>query len=459
MSDPGYNGSWFDRLPFEINRSHAFRFLLALALATFLWGWVTQMTDPIVTRRFQEMTIAPANLDDSMKLITTLPTATVTVQGPESEFDDLNRAEFSVSVDTSSVNGPGDYRLPVIVTGPNTSAQISVEPDQVQVQIDELVTEVMPLEVQSTLPQEDPRTISEIVPEVSQVTVSGPSSAVSRVERVTMPVSLDNQNESFTDIFIPYAVDVNGQRVSEVEVLPAQISTLVELESRGKIVSVIPVISGVPAEGFSVQQRAAIPETVVVDGPAETLDALLFVNTQPVDISGATSNVSESVGLAELPPGVSIVEPSDGQVEVRVALEDISSTAQTLSTIPVLPVNVPTGFSVTVDPRSITIMVDGPDAVLSNMGSGDVRVVVDVGGLPEGTHEVTPQIFLPQGVTWTSTSPETVEVIVSATGVPASTPMASSDDALGSSLTFPVVLPDHRHGSSQSPGRSSMRLS
>jgi YbbR domain-containing protein len=417
---------------------------LSLALATFLWGWVTQTTDPIVTRRYQEMPIAVANLDDSMMIVTTLPTASVIVQGPESEFDQLSRAELSVSVDTSSVDGPGEYRLPVIVTGPDTSAQISVVPDRVQVQIDELVTEVMPLEVQSTLPDDDTRTISEIVPEVSQVTVAGPSSAVNRVDRVTMPVSLDNHNESFTDIFTPYAVDVNGQRVSEVQVLPAQVSTLVELQSRGKVVSVIPVISGVPAEGFAVQQRAAIPETVVVDGPPDLLDALLFVNTEPVDITGATSNIAKTVGLADLPPGVSIVEPADGRVEVRVALDDISSTAQTLSSIPVLPVNVPSGFSVTVEPRSITITVDGPDAVLSNMASGDVRVVVDVGGLAEGTHEVTPQIFLPQGVTWTSTSPELVEVSITESGAPSSTPVARDTLSPRNAIDISAMLPDRR---------------
>jgi YbbR domain-containing protein len=444
MSDSRSDSTTTRRLPFEIDRTHLLRFLLSLALATFLWGWVTQLTDPIITRRYQEMAISADGLDDTMIMVTTLPNATVVVRGPESEFDTLNRVDFRVSVDTSAVNGPGDYRLPVIVHGPDTSAEIRVEPELVPARIDELITQVLPLEVQNTLPEDDPRTVSEIVPDVSQVTVSGPSSAVDRVARVTLPVTLDQRNESFTDIFTPYAIDANDQRVSEVQILPGQVSTRVELESRGKVVSVIPVISGVPAEGFSVQQRAAFPETIVVDGPAEALDALLFVNTQPVDITGATANVSDFVGIADLPAGVTVVEPRSGEVEVRVALEDISSTSQTLSSVPVELANVPSGLSASFEPRSITISLDGPDAVLAQMGSSDVRVVVDLGGMDVGDYELRPQIVLPQGVTWTATDPEVIQVTLSASATPESSPVSPPTTPENDQLWQPVILPERR---------------
>jgi YbbR domain-containing protein len=416
-------GRWYERLPAALNASTVFRFLLSLAIATFLWGWVTQLTDPVITRVYREMDIAVVSLGDSMMMVTTLPTSQIRVQGPESEFSQLNRADLSVYLDTSTVDGPGEYRLPVLVRSPDTSAVITVEPSHVNVQIDELVAEVMPVEVQNATPAEDPRTVRQIVPEVTQVTVSGPSSAVSRVDRVTLPVTLDNRSSSFTEIFTPYAVDRNGQRVSEVEVLPAQISTMIEIESRGKQVSVIPVVTGVPAEGHSMQQRAVFPDTVVVDGPPEALDSLLFVNTEPVDVTGATSSISEVVGLADLPPGVTVLEPSDGQVEVRVAMDDVSISEQTLTGLPVLAVNVPSGYSATVEPRTISISVDGSSATLAEMESSDIRVVVDVSGLEPGTHEIEPQITLPRGVTWTSSTPEAIEVEITRTSGE-STPVA-----------------------------------
>lgn len=105
-------GRWYERLPAALNASIVFRFLLSLAIATFLWGWVTQLTDPIITRVYREMDIAVESLEDSMIMVTTLPTTQVRVQGPESEFSHLNRADISVYLDTSTVNGPGntDFR-------------------------------------------------------------------------------------------------------------------------------------------------------------------------------------------------------------------------------------------------------------------------------------------------------------------------------------------------------------
>jgi YbbR domain-containing protein len=431
MTEQRYEGTWIERLPFDVTRTHVLRFVLSLALAVFLWGWIAQMTDPIQTRNYREMDIAVPELADPMIIVTTLPSVVVRVEGPESEFDDLNRTDLRVFLDTESVNGPGEYRLPLYVEAPDTSARISVDPGQIQVQIDELVSEVMPIEARSTLPEDDPRTVSDIIPEISQVTVAGPSSAVERVDRVVLPVSLDNRNETFTDSFTPYAIDENEQRVSEVEVLPSQIPTLVEIESRGKVISVIPVVNGVPAEGFSVQQRAVFPDTVVVDGPTDALDSLLFINTLPVDITGATENVSEMVGLADLPSGVTVVDPAEGLVEVRVALDDISSSAQSLSSLPVTTVNVREGFTASVEPRTITIMVDGPGSVLAEMESRDVRVVVDVSGLEVGTHEIRPQVYLPQGVTWTSTTPETVEVTIEPEEDPGSTPSSFTSQRPG----------------------------
>lgn len=135
---------------------------------------------------------------------------------------------------------------------------------------------------------------------------------------------------------------------------------------------------------------------------------------------------------------------------MRVALEDISSSVQSLSSLPVTAVNVPEGFTATIEPRTISITVDGPGAALSGMESSDVRVVVDVGGLEAGTHELTPQVFLPQGVTWTSTTPETIEVTIERSddgtnpGNPLSTPEGTAVESSTGSLDEPMALVGRR---------------
>lgn len=414
MKDETSRVSMLQRLPFRPNRSQVMRFLLSLLIATLLWGWVTQRNDPYATDRYREMEIGVGQLPDSLQIVTTLPRAAVTLQGPRSELDQIERGDISVTLDTSSVTEPGQYRLRLRVSTPDGPNQRQVEPSELPVTVEELVSMEMPLEMSPSLPENDPRQLGRISPEVSQVTISGPASAVARVDRVLLPITIDNQNTDFQGTFMPYAVDVDGQRVSEVEVLPAQIRAAVELQSRGKTVSVIPQVSGTPAEGFSVQQRAALPESVIVDGPEEALASLLFVNTEPVDISGATASISRRVGLESLPAGVNVIEPASGMVEVRVAIEDISTTAQTLGGLPVQPVNMGQGLSAEIVPSSVDVTVDGPANALTRMSATDVKIRVDLTGLGPGEYDIAPDITVPQGVTWIGNDPETIRVIITA---------------------------------------------
>lgn len=402
-----------DNLQSRLGRSHLLRLLTALVLALLTWGWVMQATDPINTTRYTEMEIQAPELGDDMIMVTNLPRGSVTVEGPQSEVAKIDRSLLSLRLDTSQVTEPGEYRLPLVVGSPDTSARITAEPKTIRVQIDEITSEVIPIRIEENTTENGTRVVNNISTDVSQVTVSGPSSAVNRVESVVLPVTIDTQITSFNDYFIPYAVDANGQRVAEVTVLPGQILTRVELQSRGRLVTVIADVEGQPADGYSIQQRTVIPNSITVEGPEEALDDLLFVNTEPVDISGASQSVSSRVGLADLPEGVTVVEPSSGQIEVRVAIQDSSSSTQTLQNLPVNVLNVPEGYTARVEPETIDISVQGSTTNLANMTTDDITIVADVRGLESGEHTITPVVALPNnGVLSTGTNPETVTVVI-----------------------------------------------
>ena len=402
-----------DTLQSKIGRSHVLRFITALLLAIVTWGWVIQATDPIQTTTYSEVEIISPELGNGMVMVTNLPRGAIRVSGPQSEVAKINRSLVSLKLDTSTVTAPGHYRLPVVVEAPDTSNRITVDPAFLQVQVDEVDTRVVPIEIEESSTQNATRVVNNIATEVSQVTVSGPASAVDRVAKVVLPVTIDTQMSSFSALFEPYAVDANGQRVSEVTVLPSQIATRVELQSRGKVVSVIPEITGQPAEGYTSQQRNVLPNSITVEGPEDVLDDLLFVHTEPVDISGASQSVSQRVGMADLPAGVSVIEPVSGQVEVRVAIQDSSSTLQTLPNLPVSALNAPAGFEVVIAPETVDATVEGPITTLSEMTPEDITVVVDVRGLNAGTYTLRPAVALPNnGVRSNGTNPETVEVTI-----------------------------------------------
>ncbi|MCA9833738.1 MAG: hypothetical protein KC435_07335 [Thermomicrobiales bacterium] len=436
-----------DNLQSRIGRSHFIRLLTAFLLAIVTWGWVTQATDPIKTVTYAEMDISTPSLSSDLVIVTSLPRAKVIVEGPTSELADINRSVLSVGVDVSRITEPGEYSLPLVVDAPESDARITTDPETVLVQVDAVASKVIPLQVELSGEESTTSEVTTITPSFSQVTVTGPSSAVDRVASVILPVTISNPTGSFSAVLTPYAIDAQDQVVSEVTILPNQIVTQVEIQSRGKVINVIADVQGQPADGYVIQGRAVLPNSITVEGSEEALAGLLFVNTEPVDVTGASQSVSQKVSLVGLPEGVTVIDPIDGQVEVRVAIQDSSATEQTLSGLPVTAINVPDGYLVTIVPESVDVTLQGSTTVLSQMTEEDISVIVDVGSLETGTYELTPVVALPDnGVTNRGVTPGTIEVTLSL--LPGGTPEEQNTPAAGGSqYQEPMALsPDSATG-------------
>lgn len=401
----------FRSLRFRPSQVQVIRFVLSFLLATLLWGWVTQLQDPLTTKRLSGIPVETADLPATWQIVSPLPETTVTLSDARSRINPITKADVTVRIDTSGIQGPGRYQAPLTVDSPSVNTR-SVEPSEVTIQVDDRVTAVFPLTSQNTNDGDQSRSIGGVTPDVSEVTVTGPSSVVDRIESVVLPVSLGQQVDDYTDNLSPYAADEQGQRIDDVDIDPAEVPTRIEVRTRGKSVSVIANTVGTPADGFSVEQRSAVPDVVVVDGLPEVLDGLLFVNTEPVDVTNASESFSARVGLADIPEGVTVIDPTGGTIEVRIAVSDTTQTAQSLSALTVGEMGLERGLAAELDPPQVSLQVSAPVEILQTMQAEDVHVFVNLAGLGPGMYILEPQVTMPQGATWLGNDPQSVTVTI-----------------------------------------------
>lgn len=270
----------FRSLRFRPSQVQVIRFVVSFLLATLLWGWVTQLQDPLDTKILYGVPVDTSDLPATWQIVSPLPETTVTLRDARSRVTPIMGQQVSVRVDTSGIQGPGRYQAPLIVESPPVHTR-SVEPSEVTIQVDDRVSAVFPLTSQNSNDGDQSRSIAAVTPDVTEVMVTGPTSAMERIESVVLPVSLGQHVDDFDESYVPFAEDENGQQVTEVDIQPAEVSTRVEVRNRGKSVSVIPNTAGTPGDGFSIEQRSAVPDVIVVDGPPDVLNGLLFVNTEP----------------------------------------------------------------------------------------------------------------------------------------------------------------------------------
>lgn len=386
-----------------------FRAVASLALAFLLWAWVTTQRDPPETRVYADLTLQAPVLPEPLQIAGELPPVTLEVIGPRSVVDQVSRAGLRPSLDLSEVTGPGNYQAAVEVELPAAARVASVRPARVPLVVDETTSRTMHLDVAPAQIEDPTRRIGEIVPEVSEVTVSGPKRLVDNVDRVVLPVDIGDRTDDFAADFVPTALDGAGQPIPEVSVLPSRVTTTVEVEQRGRSVPVLVQTAGNPAQGYESVGSVANPSTVLLEGPDEVLANILSVVTTPVNIDGATDTVSTRVGLEDLPPDVRVVNPADGSVVAVVQIRPRGVT-QLLSDLPVHVSNVREGFTATVEPDRLGVVVFASEETMANLSGDEISVSVSVEGLGAGRHQIRPSVTVPPEVQWLRTDPEVVVV-------------------------------------------------
>ena len=398
-----------------------FRAVASLALAFLLWAWVTTQRDPPETRVYADLTLQPPVLPEPLQIAGELPPVTVEVLGPRSVVDQISRAGLRPSLDLSEVTGPGNYQAAVEVELPAAARVASVTPARVPLVVDETTSRTMHLDVVPAQIDDPTRRIGEIVPEVSEVTVSGPKRLVDNVARVVLPVDIGDRTDDFTVDFVPTALEDTGQPIPEVAVLPSRVTTTVEVEQRGRSVPVLVQTAGNPAQGYESVGSVANPSTVLLDGPDEVLANMLSVVTAPVNIDGATETVSTRVGLEDLPPDVRVVSPADGSVVAVVQIRPRGVT-QLLTDLPVQVSGVRERFTATVEPDRLGVVVFASEETMANLSGSEIAVSVSVEGLGAGRHQIRPSVTVPPEVQWLRTDPEVVVVTLEPeTAAPVST--------------------------------------
>ena len=388
------------------------RVLLSFALAVVLWAWVTTQRDPTETRNYPDVPIVAPQLADPLEIAGDFGSVSLQVEGPRSSLDALMRDDLEPQVDVSTVTGPGSYTVPVTINLPPSLRAVRITPSRLPIVVDETATRTVHIEVQVATPSDGTRRVSGVVPDVSEVTVSGPRRLVDEVAKVVLPIDIGDRTATYTDQFTAVAQNGSGQAIPEVDIRPRRVSATVTVETRGRSVPVLIQTIGNPADGYEVVDRVANPSTVLLDGPDDTLNDLVSVLTEPVNVDGATSPVSARVGLVGLPADVQVVSPPSGQVVAVVQVRQRGVT-QTLGDLPVRIDNLGPGLSTTVEPGRISVVVFAPENALATIRASDVTVQVSVEGLGPGTYQLRPQVVVPPEMQWVRTDPTTVGVAIS----------------------------------------------
>jgi YbbR domain-containing protein len=399
------------------------RAIIALGLACALWIVVQNEQNP-------ERTDIPAlsvpvdtvNVPQGLVVVSEQPQIQVRVRMPSESWSLLRPGSFRATADASNAS-PGVNELPVRVEALEPRVrQVDPIPPLANVALEEVSERILPvrLNILGNVPFGYAYSTPRIAPE--NVTVSGASTAVQRVDSVVVDIRLDGLTVSLNATYAPRPLDARGTEVRAVRVNPSTVNVEVPVAQQVgyKEVGVRPVVRGRVAAGYYLQPIEVEPSTVTVVGSPAALSNVSFVDSEPVDISNLSSSVVRRVQVVP-PTGLTLLQPQPVSLTIRVTPLTVS---QILRVGPTLQGLGP-GLEIVGDVPQVDVTLNGPAPTMQSLTSRDFRVVVDLTGLGPGRHELEPQVAVPGGFTLERVEPARVTVTIRAvpTPVPSPTPI------------------------------------
>lgn len=137
------------------------------------------------------------------------------------------------------------------------------------------------------------------LPSELEIKVSGPRNIIRKIRDRDLRYVVDLAKvPAGSMVFKIYDRQIEGlpKTIKVTQITPSQIE--VKISNRdNKLVDVVPVPRGAPADGFEVVDLKVEPKQIEISGAAEELEALAAVDTEIIDVAGRSETFTKEVGI------------------------------------------------------------------------------------------------------------------------------------------------------------------
>lgn len=288
--------------------------LLSLLAAIVMWFFIMRDQNPVMEVTYT-IPVQVQNLNSGYIIEDAPDVVRVVLAGPRDTIMSMKSDNLRAYIDASGVK-PGQNNVTINFTPPAGMNLVEVKPDTITINVDEYAEKKIPVEIVPIGKFSDDIAMKSITIVPKEVTVSGRKQQVNAVNKVVMKVNVAGQTKNFSAVSTLEAWDTAGN-VLDVHINPNQGQAQYELNllRKEKAVPITVPTVGTVAEGYEVKSTSATPTQLTVTGREEMIDSVTEIQTELIDVSGATETVQGNYNLV-LPNGV-----NSNTTTVRVKVE------------------------------------------------------------------------------------------------------------------------------------------
>lgn len=303
-------------------------------------------------------------------------TVDVTVKGPRADINRLTVDDVKAYIDMKTVDGAGEYTLPIRTSLPNGITAGSLSANYMTVYVDKRTTISVPVKIVTSQVIEADFTMGTPEPSIETVNVSGPEEVLRTIDHAEASFDLGRVSKTLISTGKLTLVDANGNEIndpyvrlqtSEVTVrFPVYIYRDFDLKVDTKY-------------GYydSTNSRITIsPASIQVRGDPDVISSMDSVSLGQIDEKKITGDETKNMAIM-LPDGV---ENLSGTTTATVTITQIGTTTKKLNVTDINVVN-PNGLEYTLERNSLTVTFRGTKTMLDMLSSRNVSLTLDLGYL------------------------------------------------------------------------------
>lgn len=395
------------------DRPKTLRIILSLVIAFFVW-MAAMLAAPEITKHIKDVPITVDIPTSAMLEVVEGEDTKVSLvlDGKQFEIGNYGPENVRVIADASAITEPGTYEVPLIVSdnGTRSYSVTSISPATVSLTFEartKKLLQIQPSITGLTTPDNYIAPENEITLDPSAVEISGAESFISRVERAVIEVNFTREvssTQSQNSKIVYY--DENGNRLEteDISYFHQDVSS-VAITIPVKRVATIPlsvsflnIPENFPEEELSYSLSVDSITVAAEDSVLRNHSSLVLGYIDFKQMNLLTS--SQMDFTVQLPDGFTDMDDIE-VVTVSFDADDLASTNLSLKNFQI--VNIPDGYTATVNEESLRVHVIGRKSIISGISAGDFVVKVDLSdiNLRSGKYEIPVSIYAPtKGFVW-----------------------------------------------------------
>ncbi len=357
----------------------------AVILAVLMWFQVGSDRNPLETKVIN-LDLIVAEPPGTVVVSAGPSKVAVTLMGRVRTLARLNPQEVSVAPDLSEVPLGVLSEIP-ITFDPQVSGirVLDVSPKVATVELDAVRSKEVAVTIKSRGAPNQEFVAEKPHFQLASAEITGPGRQIDKVQYVMGEIDVGGATADVKASVSLSARDAAGNEVPRVKVEPSACEVTVFLTKRppAKVVRVTAHTIGVPKSGYRVEGITVAPDSITLRADPEVIAQIDSISANPVDVTGKDSSFTVTRSL-KVPDVLDYIEASQVSIYVKIAEDVIQRPFTRL----VIPHNAPPGYKWDVEPREVTVYVNGRRDVVEGISEADIQAYIDAEGRGEGSHRL-----------------------------------------------------------------------